>query len=148
MISFSCGIVSGPKMFRGGWSNVTRHRAGKRRSKRIRLASAMWLMVCSWLRMTPKRGTAALSEFDTCLEAEHRRVMDVRLGVRPEHVLEVRPKIHAAIHVDVVVDFKDHFVGLHPGRVVAERNPQISFVSLDLAESTAHCEIGEQQSSA
>src|SRR6266446_1632475 len=23
-ISFNCGIVSGPKIFRGGWSNVTR----------------------------------------------------------------------------------------------------------------------------
>jgi hypothetical protein len=35
MISLSCGIAFGPKMFSGGKSNVTRQYDGKRRSSRI-----------------------------------------------------------------------------------------------------------------
>src|SRR5262245_37991409 len=35
MISLSCGIAFGPKMFSGGISNVTRQYDGKRRSSRI-----------------------------------------------------------------------------------------------------------------
>src|SRR5271156_5921931 len=35
MISSSCGISFGPKMFSGGTSNVTRQYDGKRRSSRI-----------------------------------------------------------------------------------------------------------------
>src|SRR5215469_3793211 len=35
MISFNCGMVSGPKMLSGGWSNVTRQYVGERRDSRI-----------------------------------------------------------------------------------------------------------------
>jgi hypothetical protein len=35
MMSSSCGISFGPKMFSGGISNVTRQYDGKRRSSRI-----------------------------------------------------------------------------------------------------------------
>src|SRR3989454_8828174 len=40
MISLSCGIVSGPKMLRGGLLNVTRQYAGDRRVRRNCLVGA------------------------------------------------------------------------------------------------------------
>src|SRR5262249_18166269 len=35
MISFNCGMVSGPKMLSGGGANVTRQYVGERRASRI-----------------------------------------------------------------------------------------------------------------
>jgi hypothetical protein len=37
MTSFNCGIVSGPKMLSGGWSNVTLQYVDDRRARRISL---------------------------------------------------------------------------------------------------------------
>src|SRR5262245_56742501 len=48
MISFNCGMVSGPKMLRGGWSNVTRQYVGERRASRISVvfvAGEFWFFI-------------------------------------------------------------------------------------------------------
>jgi hypothetical protein len=51
-----------------------------------------------------------------CPEPEHRRIVNIRLRIRPEHAPEVRLEDEAAIDVDVVVNLQDHLVRLHaPG---------------------------------
>ena len=47
MTSLSCGMVSGPKMLSGGWSNVTRQYAGDRRVRRTWLAVTVGVTVLS-----------------------------------------------------------------------------------------------------
>jgi hypothetical protein len=50
-ISFNSGIVSGPKTFKGGSSNVTRQYDEVRRTKRICLVFATLLMFASEFRI-------------------------------------------------------------------------------------------------
>lgn len=61
------------------------------------------------------QGASPASELQVWMNAEHRCVVNVRLGVGLEHVLEVGPHVQPMEHMDVVVEFHHHLARLHAG---------------------------------
>ncbi len=52
-------------------------------------------------------------------EAEHWRILDVRLCIRPDHMLEFRLEIDAVGDMDLIVRFGDRLMRLDAGGVAS-----------------------------
>src|SRR2546426_190201 len=99
-------MLSGPKMFRGGWLNVTRQLLGDRRSRRSRLKLSMSLMFVSVSGASPDEAEQVGVD-DLRIRRGH-AVRKLRIGLQRALLQELDRQARAVVDRDDLIVLAVH----------------------------------------